>query len=396
MKRLAYSALIVLLTLGMLGCPAADNGGGDAPPPPPPPPAEPSLTSLDLTHSGITSGLEGTRGEYYASITVGTPAQDFQVVVDSGSSNLILLGDSSLCNNCSEEPGNKYSPSASSTSQMTDKQIVIQYGSGKLEALEAKDVVGLAGHEPFEYTFGAMTQDAGVPNIMGLAYQALAEPKDAPLEPYFQALVANAGIDNVFSMLLCGPGNPGSKIEFGGSSIDPTMYMPVTFEGWYVVQPDSMNVEGSDEPIASFPQNANNLEGPNTIVDSGTTQLVVPDDMLNAMVDQINTAAEAAGAKVEEIQQSPPTYIIDGEVELSALPTFQVAAGNHLYDIAPGTYIQNAKLTNGETVQLIMIGSSDATGGGAILGQVFMANFYTVFDRANQRVGFTPVGDLCG
>lgn len=36
-------------------------------------------------------------------------------------------------------------------------------------------------------------------------------------------------------------------------------------------------------------------------------------------------------------------------------------------------------------------GIGPAVGVGLVLGDVFMENFYTVFDRGNSRLGFAPI-----
>lgn len=347
---------------------------------------EPRLHALDLGHTGITRALDGTpvAGEYTTRIQVGTPPQEFEVVMDSGSSNLILLGDSSLCDNCTSEVGHQYAPGDSSTSSVSDTPIRIQYGSGQLDAVEATDVVALAGLEGFEYRFGVMTHDANVPNILGLAYEGIAEPSNDPLPTFFATLVEQTGIPNVFSMKLCGP-EKGGSIEFGGSSVEPTSYLPVTEQAWYVVEPDSLQIAGGDgTSLGSF-------DGVQTIVDSGTTELVVPQEMFDGIVQAVGEAAENAGYSLEEIG-SGSYGIVGSGGDLSALPTFQVVAGDATYDIAPSTYLKALPEEEGQgEIYLLSVSGSNQ----AILGQVFMENYYTVFDRANQRLGFAPIGDLC-
>lgn len=380
--RLLGLAALALLTLA---CPSTDTA--EAPPEEeaaPPPPPEPQLASLSLGHTGITRGLDGTpvAGEYTTMIQVGTPPRDFEVVMDSGSSNLILLGDSSLCNNCSEEKGNQYAPSQSSTGKVGDTPIQIRYGSGQLDAVEARDQVAIAGMEPFQYTFGVMTHDANVPNILGLAYEGIAEPQGQPLPTFFATLVEQTGIADVFAMKLCGP-EKGGTIEFGGSSETPSAYMPVVEEAWYVVEPDHLGIAGSDANLGSF-------EGVKTIVDSGTTELVVTDEMFQGIVDAVGKAAQAEGIAFDQIRQG--VYGIEGDIgDLSRMPIFQVVAGGNFYEIGPGSYFKLVSEDDGKDVFMLAVSPSNQ----AILGQVFMENFYTVFDRANRRVGFTSIGDLC-
>lgn len=392
MKRLAaFSTALSLLLLFTFACKPAGNeeatSGAElaAEPQETAEPAAPPLMSKALSHSGYTRDLDGTpvRGEYTTEIQIGTPPQTFEVVMDSGSSNLIVLGDPTLCDNCSHEAGNQYSPSSSSTSQATNRDYTIQYGSGSLDATEYTDAVGLPGQPSFSYTFGVMTHDANVPNILGLAYQSLAEPQGSPLTPWFDALVSQTGIANEFSMLLCGA-EKGGRLELGGHSVEPTAWMDVAEQAWYVVKPDSLQVKGG-AVLGSF-------AGVQTIVDSGTTELVVPQKMLNGIVEAVANAANAAKLAFGTLQGGG--YALEATPgDLSALPTFQVVAGENTFDIAPSTYLKPVEQEKGETVYMLAVSAQNQ----GILGQVFMENFYTVFDRESQpnRVGFAPVGTLC-
>lgn len=374
-----------LVSVGNLACKSSDKParekGADRPAPSDPVARTPastavtdppqSLRSLSVSHTGYSRALDGAvvNGEYTTKIQVGTPPQVFDVVVDTGSSNLFLLGDSKLCDNCSEESGNQFVPTDSSTARVSDKSVTLTYGSGKLDAVQVTDMVGISGFDTFEYTFGVITHDVDVPNILGLAYMSIAAPEGDPLNPYFDALVKQTGIANVFSMLLCGADNPKSRIDFGGANAKADRYMAITREEWYVVEPDYLGVMGSDTKLGSF-------AGYTTFIDSGTAELVVTQSMLDGMMSAIREVGD-----------------IDGSVELAKFPTFTVVVGSDIYEIAPSTYIKKVKHSSGkEAYEVLLSATKNQT---MILGQVFMENYYTIFDRAKARIGFAPVGDRC-
>jgi cathepsin D len=81
--------------------------------------------------------------EFYATISVGTPAVDYYMVLDTGSSDMILAEES--CSGCSSStPG--YSPSSSSTSVTSSEAFSITYGSGSASGTLVEDTVGIAGY----------------------------------------------------------------------------------------------------------------------------------------------------------------------------------------------------------------------------------------------------------
>jgi len=76
--------------------------------------------------------------EFYGKISVGTPAKDFEVIFDTGSSNLwipnTLVGTHTI-----------YDHTKSSTYQANGTTFAIQYGSGPVSGHMSKDVVHVGG-----------------------------------------------------------------------------------------------------------------------------------------------------------------------------------------------------------------------------------------------------------
>ncbi|KAI8993951.1 aspartic peptidase domain-containing protein [Trametes punicea] len=133
---------------------------------------------------------------YIGTVSIGTPAQTFKVVLDTGSSDLWVA--STNCFSCGQTP--PFDPDKSSTIQTIDSQsgnaetINIRYGSGQVAGLLAQDTVSMAGFtvnpQPFvlveQMTSGLL--DGDVSGIMGLAFQALASTEAVP---FWQTLVNN-------------------------------------------------------------------------------------------------------------------------------------------------------------------------------------------------------------
>lgn len=124
---------------------------------------------------------------------MGTPPQDFLLILDTGSSDLWFS--STDCSGCpSDTPS--FSTSASSTYKpnTSTEGISITYGTGSVDGVLGSDTVSMAGLTVAQQTFvlglelGKDTLDQNVSGIMGLAWQGLAS-SDAV--PWWQALVAD-------------------------------------------------------------------------------------------------------------------------------------------------------------------------------------------------------------
>ncbi len=326
----------------------------------------------ELRRTEHSLDLEGNvvPGAYTMAIEVGTPPQSFEVVVDTGSANLILLGDSSLCDNCAEEVGRSlYSPSKSSTAQLSDTSLTARYGSGSLEARQVLDKVAVGGQPPIDYTFAVMTHQAGIQNILGLAYKAVAMPEGTPLTPYFDELVQQTGIANEFSLMLCTEGS--SKIKFGAAGVQVSQYLDLVEEKWYVVSLSKMQIKGGKR-LGKFSASA--------IVDSGTTDLLVPASMHGKILRSLAPIAEKNGIDLSHQLIRTSADVIE------QFPVLQIVAQNTdgqkiTLDISPGTYFR-AVGTVGYTLAIGVMNT-----GQVLLGKVFMENYYVVFDRANKRIG---------
>lgn len=362
MRRFPKTDMWTLLTghlvIGLLFAPVASTAA-----------AEETSVTLELDPHRV-------EGAYTMPIEVGTPPQTFQVVVDTGSSNLIFLGPPSLCGNCSQQIGqHPFDPQSSSSATLEETGFSIEYASGSLQAKEVTDRVTVGDLPAIDYTFGMMTSDASIGNILGLAYQSVAQPRHDPPVPFFDELVRQTGIGDQFSILLCGDGK--SSITFGESSTEVSAYVPITEERWYVISPQKVQIKGG--------KSLGKISVP-TVVDSGTTELMMPARLHRKFLDALDRVARKRGVSLSGELLKIPDDLID------RFPTFQVviddARGRSItLDIAPNTYFEKISTVG----YRLLIGVDDEQ---LLLGQVFMRNYRVVFDRAGKRIGLGP-NDAC-
>ena len=99
--------------------------------------------------------------EYVGGVSIGTPAVNFSVIFDTGSSNLWVP--SKQCTDCTASPGccnhTKYDSSASSTYKAVGTTYVLPYGSGTVVGFISQDNVNFGGLVISGQQFGESTSE---------------------------------------------------------------------------------------------------------------------------------------------------------------------------------------------------------------------------------------------
>ena len=354
------------------------------------------LQHYDLVHhpgdetgaESLAEGLRPRHGVYTAILSLGAPPQEVRAIIDTGSANLVVMGPG--CEGCDVVD---YSPEASTTASEPGAAFAIMYGSAALSATTITDMVGLPCGDPVETSFGVATEVAHLPSsILGLAYEPLASPPEAPLTPWFDAMVDGGELADIFSLRLCGAGRSGSHLKLGGmdETIDASAlaYTPIVEERYYGIAP----------PSFSLGEAALGDGAATSIVDSGTTLMLVPQAVHQALVTALKAAAEAQGvsAQIPDGVWTGSASDISAratlsEAEVGALPpltlTLQGEASDDAFQlqVPPERYFRRA--STGDVYLGVRPGP-----GMTILGQVFMEGLDVVFDRAQKRVGFAASG----
>ncbi|KAJ6496477.1 acid protease [Mycena vitilis] len=233
-----------------------------------------------LAHSSSQIFPDGLDSQFIATVQLGTPPREFNISLDSGSSDFWVQSD--VCKgengvNCGNHPS--LGGSSKSFINLETPWSVI-YGSGNASGVLVNDTLIMAGMLVDNLTLGvahymssSFTGDAVKSGLMGLAKQGLSNFGRGILTPV-KALVEAELIDKaIVSYRLprfLDHDNKG-EVTFGGmdeSKFDTSTLVTfnATDDDLWIAPLDGVSVNGEDVVIAS------NV----SIMDTGSTQLLVP------------------------------------------------------------------------------------------------------------------------
>ncbi|XP_076801080.1 cathepsin D-like [Clavelina lepadiformis] len=320
--------------------------------------------------------------QYFGPISIGTPPQEFNVVFDTGSSNLWVPSVDCPVTDVACQTHKKYDHSASSTYVANGTKFAIQYGSGSLSGYCSQDLVTVGGISAQNQIFAEATQEPGLTfvaakfdGIMGMGYPSISVNG---IKPVFNQMVAEKALEkNQFSFYLNRnqSSKEGGELYLGG--VDNMKYTgnfeyhSVTVKGYWQI-----SMAGAQAGSTGACK-----DGCQAIVDSGTSLIAGP-------TEEIELINKAIGA----------IKFIEGEYlvicsEISSMPNVTFTLGTKQYTLTAEQYVIK-ETQAGETVCLsgfMGIDIPPPRGPLWILGDLFMGNYYTTFDFANNRVGFAKL-----
>ncbi|XP_078512426.1 pepsin A-like [Lissotriton helveticus] len=304
---------------------------------------------------------------YYGTISIGTPPQAFRVMFDTGSSNLWVPSTdckSPACNNHW-----RFDSASSSTFKSNNIQSVLPYGMGSVSGVLANDTVQIGTlvvtNQAFTLTSAEDNVFANFPfdGILGLSYPDMFG--DGTTTVYDNMWKQGLIPDDLFSIYLSSYGESGSMLTFG--AIDPSYYLgniywvPVSKERYWQINMESVSMNGNIIACDG---------GCQAIVDSGTTMISGPKSGIANILNVIGATLDS------NLEYSVDCYTI------SDLPDLYFTFNGKPFNVPATAYI------NQNTCTAKFILSPSNLPDTWILGDVFMRGYYTVFDRANNNVGF--------
>lgn len=312
--------------------------------------------------------------QYYGSISIGNPPQSFEVIFDTGSSNLWVP--SASCTDCGSHA--KYDSNMSSSYVANGTIFKIMYGSGPVSGFLSGDVVHMGGMD-VKSQFAQITDASGLglaysigkfDGILGMAWGKISVD-DIP--PIFQDMVQQGLLDQpVFSFYLESATGGGGELMLGG--IDSTkysgdlFYQPLSSETYWMINFEGLQIGGSTVTTAT-----------KAILDTGTSLLAGPVDTVKAMMTKIGATPFWA---------NPNEYTVNC-ADIPKLPNIDVVIGGKTFTLTGKDYVIDV-----ENVECLVgitgISLPPEMPPMWILGDVFLRKYYAVFDWGNQRVGLAP------
>ncbi|XP_070709756.1 nothepsin [Pempheris klunzingeri] len=341
------------------------------------PPGTPSLR-LGRSSEKIYNYMDA---QYYGEISLGTPEQNFSVVFDTGSSDLWVP--SSYCVSQACALHKRFRAFESTSFHHDGRMFGIHYGSGHLLGVMARDTLKVGGLIALNQEFGESVYEPGATFVMakfdgvlGMGYPSLAEILGNPV---FDNMVAQKTVEQpVFSFYLSrrtNNNNPAGELLLGGTDealyTGPINWIPVTAKGYWQIKMDSVAVQG----VSSFCP-----RGCQAIVDTGTSLIAGP-------TNDILSLQQLIGATPTNIGE----FLIDC-VRLSSLPHVTFVLGGAEYTLTAEHYVRKEMLGDKELCfsGFMAVDIVSPEGPLWILGDVFLTEFYSIFDRGQDRVGFAP------
>ncbi|KAM6159373.1 pepsin A [Rhynchocyon petersi] len=313
--------------------------------------------------------------EYFGTIGIGTPAQEFTVIFDTGSSNLWVP--SVYCSSPACTNHNRFNPQASSTYQATSQTVSIAYGTGSMTGILGYDTVQVGGIADTNQIFGLSETEPGsflyyspFDGILGLAYPSISSSGATPVfdNMWNQGLVPQ----DLFSVYLSSNDQSGSVVMFGG--IDSSYYtgtlnwVPLSSEGYWQITVDSITMNGESIACSGSCQ---------AIVDTGTSLLSGPTNAIANIQSYIGASQNSNGQMVVSCSA------------INNLPDIVFTINGVQYPLPPSAYILQSQQGCISGFQGMNIPTE--SGELWILGDVFIRQYFAVFDRANNQVGLAPV-----
>ncbi|MGI9280041.1 MAG: pepsin-like aspartic protease [Endozoicomonas sp.] len=317
------------------------------------------------------------RTVYFSAFKIGSDHQTFTAVLDTGSANIWVPGDHCQTDGC--EGKHQFHPASSQTFQASDQTFQLKYGTGAVNATLGVDQISIAGLVVKKQGFGIALaidkffKDSGFDGIFGLAFKELAigqiptwvenAAKEQLIAKAQFALYLSNKANGEDSRLFLG--DPDRRFYQGNIqwhpliSIKPNsptrLYFTVALHGFKV---------GQSTLSTHCPQ-----QGCPAVVDSGTSQLIVPKAVLAQFQHDIKVKEDCS--------------------ELDKLPTIYIQLSQFSYDLTPAFYV--IKIPGQDNQLECRLGIDALDDSSWILGDTFLRSRLSVYDLKKARVGFAKL-----
>ncbi|XP_069732327.1 pepsin B-like [Phaenicophaeus curvirostris] len=311
---------------------------------------------------------------YFGEISIGNPPQNFMVIFDTGSANLWVP--STYCRSPACANHARFNPKLSSNFSSIDVTYTLSYGLGDVSVVLGYDTVTIQNIVVKNQEFGLSLEEPTQPfyylefdGILGMSYPGVGlRGYNTLLE---NMLLQNQLTEPIFSFYYSR--NPtydyGGEVILGG--IDPELYYgeilwaPVVQELYWKIAIEEFSIGSSATGWCR--------QGCHGILDTGTFLLTIPQQFISTLQWELGA---------HEIDYE---YVVDCN-NIPSMPTLYFAISGTQLPLPPSVYVlkKNGFCTLGIETTYV---PSDSGQPLWILGNIFLRQYYSIFDMANNRVG---------
>ncbi|EJD48177.1 acid protease [Auricularia subglabra TFB-10046 SS5] len=359
------------------------------------------LKSKYGTGSGAARRAEGSSplvnvnsdSTYYGTLSIGTPPVPFNVILDTGSSDLWVAG--TACTRCAGVP--LFDETQSSTFRNLTQPFQIQYGSGAAAGDLAADVVQMAGFEVPNQAFAVVDRvtanllDDNISGLLGLGFNTISSSGATPfVQTLFQQNTLTQPLFGFFLTRFLDVLTIRDDVaQFGGEftigGVNQSLYqgdiefidIPAGREGFWGIPMTSLVVQGNNVPVPTAQSFA--------AIDTGTTLVGGPANMIAAIFAQIPGSFPGSG-------DLDGFYVYPCDTEVTVQLAF---GGGSMWNVSPRDFelmqIDRRNCVGGFFE--ISLGTSPANPTW-IVGDTFLKNVYSVYRFEPPSVGFAALSPL--
>ena len=327
--------------------------------------------ALGAGKTGTVTINDFENAQFYGSVEIGTPAQTFEVIYDTGSSNLWV-------------PNKKfgthkvYDHTASSTYVSNGTVFDIRYGSGPVSGVTSQDTVSVGELVSSKQLFAEVNVTSGLgpaysigkfDGILGLGWGSISVNE---MPTVFSNIVASKVLDEpLFAFYLqekAGILQKHSELILGGVDTahytGEIEYLDLKSESYWEVPLKGVKLGASGSYIGS---------STSAVIDSGTSLMAGPTADVKALAAAAGATPFLHGEYPIDCKKNAPDIVID----LGTNMTFTLTMSDYV-------------ITDGPICLFGFVGIDIPAPRGPlwILGDIFMRKYYSIFDYGNQRMGF--------
>lgn len=324
---------------------------------------------------------EAHASEYFGKIMLGNPPQEFTVVFDTGSGNLLIP--SKQCSDQACTSHKRFDAFKSQTavdiafadepdkpvSKGGDRDVVtITFGTGEISGVFIKDnicVGAICTHGNFVVATEESDEPFSLVPFDGILGLSLPQMSEGPHFNILDCMIRDKVLKkNLFAVFFGAVDDEESEISFGEyrneRMASDLFWVPVTNPGYWQVAMEDITIQNKRQALCH-----GNCQ---VAVDTGTSLMAGPTDIINAIIAKLIVKKDCSNYRT--------------------LPQLGFIVGSHILNLKPEDYVDKGDDGDGCSVALMTLDIPPPKGPLFIFGDPFLRKYYTVYDRENLKVGF--------